>query len=398
MQSRALKAIIPFIIIAVAIVVLIIMVASKPKPEVKEVETRDFLVEAVPIFAEEIEFLVYAQGAVRAKHQTTLITQVSGKIIEVSEVFNEGGFFKKGEVLLSLENDDYKTDLLLAEAELARAQASLDEEIARARVAEKEWSSINSGTAPELGLRKPQLAREQANVKAAQASLDRAKRNLERTNIRAPYDGLVKSRMIDLGQFVGVGAQLGEVFSTGVAEIRLPLTDNDLAFLSNINEQSPSVSLYADIAGKREFWQGKLVRDEAVLDESRRVIYGVVEVQDPYNLNAQTHDSVLKFGRFVSAAISGLRADNIVKLPRFVMRLDGSVLSVDKDMKIAINSVDVMRADEEYVYIRSGLPLDHKVVMSAISTPYNGMPVRFTDDEPSKPPTSEDENDGEISL
>ncbi len=398
MSAGIRKVGLPIFIIIAAIVALVVMISLKPDPEKKEVETKAFLVDAQPIFSENIEFLVYAQGAVQPKNRTMLSTQVSGRVVNIADNFNQGGFFKKGDVLVELESDDYQTDLLLAEAELARAQAALDEEIARGRVAEQEWSSVNSGTPPSLGLRKPQLAREKANLKGAQANLERAKRNLSRTLIRAPYDGLVRSRNVDLGQFIGLGGQVGEVFATDVAEIRLPLTDNDIAFLEDLDDNQPTVQLSADVAGKRHFWQGKLVRDEAVLDEARRVIFAVVEVQDPYNLNQSNHDSDLKFGRFVSAAISGVKADNIVKLPRYVMRLDGTVLTVDEDNKVRINDVDVMRADEDFVYIREGLNLNHKVVMSAISTPYDGMPVRFTDDEPTKPISSEDDTSNEVSI
>ncbi|MFT6268964.1 MAG: RND family efflux transporter MFP subunit [Alphaproteobacteria bacterium] len=398
-MSGTLKKVgIPIIILLAAFVILAVMIYMKPAPEKKEVVTKAFLVEAQSIFTENVEFLVYAQGAVTPKHRTMLSAQVSGTVVSVSDKFDEGGFFKEGDVLVELESDDYETDLLLAEAEVARAQAAFDEEIARSKVAAKEWSSINSGTPPELGLRKPQLAREQANVKAAMANLARAKRNLTRTQITAPYDGLVKSKMIDIGQFVPMGAQIGEVFSTGTAQVRLPLTDNDVAFIGDLKTEQPMVSLSADVAGKRHFWQGTLVRDEAVLDEARRVIYGVVEISDPYNLQGNQHPNRLKFGRFVSAAISGLTANDVIKLPRYVLRLDGTVLTVTEEDTIHINSVEVMRADEDFVYISAGLPVNHKVVMSAVSTPYNGMPVRFTKDKPTKAINSENEQGGEVRL
>jgi RND family efflux transporter MFP subunit len=354
-----------------------VMIASKSKPEKKEVEAAEFLVDASDIQFNNVEFLVYAQGVVQPKNQTVLSSQVSGKVVNISDRFIEGGFFNKGDVLVEVESVDYETDLLLAEAELARAQAALEEEIARGRVAEKEWSSFNSGAPPELGLRKPQLAREQANLKAASANLERAKRNLERTKIRAPYDGLVKSRMVDLGQFLPMGGQIGEVFSTDVAEVRLPLTDDDVSFIGELEGEAPLVTLSADVAGQRRFWEGRLVRDEAVLDDARRVIYGVVEVNDPYRLQSkQSHQETLKFGRFVSAQISGVQAQNIVKLPRYVLRLDGTVLTVDEDSKLAINQVEVARTDEDFVYISDGLDRQHQVVLSAVTRPYEGMPVR----------------------
>jgi len=383
MSSNFKKVGIPIIILIIAVVILFALIKAKEKPEKEEVEAPVFLVDATDIELSTVEFLVYAQGAVQPRNQTMLSAQVSGRIIRVADNFIEGGFFDKGDVLVEIEAVDYETDLLLAQAELAQAQASLDEEIARGRVAEKEWSSFNSGTPPELGLRKPQLAREQALVKASEANLARAKRNLERTKIRAPYDGLVKSRDVDLGQFLPLGGQIGEVFSTDIAQVRLPLTDDDIAFIGDLSEQESQVTLSAQVAGQRQFWQGRLVRDEAVLDDARRVIFGVVEVQDPYlRTDAQLNQTQLKFGRFVEASITGIKADNIIKLPRFVLRLDGTVLSVAEDSTLRINPVEVIRTDEDFVYISGGLDTRHKVVLSAVSTPYDGMPVRLLESPP----------------
>ncbi|MBF7072754.1 efflux RND transporter periplasmic adaptor subunit [Glaciecola sp. MH2013] len=402
MASGFKKAGIPIFILIGAIVIMVSLGSMKKQPEKEEQIEKDFLVDAKPLEFGNVEFLVYSQGSVQPKNQTMLSTQVSGRVIMVAENFVEGGFFKKGDILVQLEDDDYQTDLLLAEAELARAQASLDEEKARGEVAAQEWRSFNKGSAPELGLRKPQLAREQATVKAAQASLQRAKRNLERTNIRAPYDGLVKSRNVDLGQFVGLGAQLGEVFSTDVAEVRLPLTDDDVAFLDDLKANKPTVTLSTDVAGKEVQWQGSLVRDEAILDGRSRVIYGVVEVNDPYQLLVpdEQRGEELRFGRFVKAEITGVNASNIVVLPRNVLRLDGTVLTVDENKQININFVSVQRADENFIYINDGFNPEHKVVMSAVPNPYNGMPVRFLGDEDTSPPsgieTRDNSNDIEV--
>jgi RND family efflux transporter MFP subunit len=400
MASGFKKAGIPIEILVGAIVVMAVLISMKKTPEKEEVITRDFLVDAKPVELETVEFLVYSQGSVQPKNKTMLSSQVSGRVTSIDEKFVEGAFFKKGDVLVELESSDYETDLLLAESELARAQASLDEEKARGKVAAEEWRSFNKGTPPELGLRKPQLAMEEASVKAAKANLQRAQRNFERTKIRAPYDGLVKSRNVDLGQYVSLGSQLGEVYSTHVAEVRLPLTDDDVAFLDDLSTDIPQVTLSSDVAGKNITWQGRLVRDEAVLDSKSRVIYGVVEVQDPYQLNTQGESKgmALRFGRFVNATITGITANNVVVLPRHVLRLDGTILTVSDDRKIKINFVTVQRADENFVYISDGLDIQEPVVMSAVPNPYEGMPVRFLDDEDEslKPESSADDNAIEV--
>lgn len=387
---------IPFIILVTAIVVATLLVVSKEKPEKKTEEESKFIVETMTYQFEDIEFLVYAQGSVQPKNRTVLSAQVGGKVVRLSDNFVEGGFFNKGDVLVEVESDDYKTDLLLAEAELARAQAALEEEIARGRVAEQEWRSVNNTPAPELGLRKPQLAREQANLQAAEAQLLRAKRNLERTKIRAPYDGLVKKRNVNIGQVITVAGQLGEIFATDVAEVRLPLTDNDIAFIGDIEQRQPSVVLQARVAGETRFWQGAMVRNEAVLDESRRVIFGVVQVLDPYNRKQNTHQIPLRFGRFVKAEITGIEVDNVVKLPREVGRLDGTVLTVDAESSLHINEVGVVRSDETYLYISSGLPATHQVVLSAVPNPYQGMPVKVLEEEQALP--QQDNNEEEVKL
>lgn len=393
MSSSIRKSGLPIIILVVGAIVAVGLASMRKPPEKKPVEVQAILVDAQPISFEQVDFEVTTQGNVVAKNQTNLTAQVAGRVVGISDQFVEGGFFKAGDVLITLEADDFETEVKLAEAELARSQAALEEEIARGRVAEQEWRSVNNTTPPELGLRKPQLAREQANVKAAAAQLERAKRNLARTEIKAPYDGMVVSRNVDLGQFITSAVGLGEVYSTDVAEVRLPLTDADLAFVSLSPGQTLPVTLSAVVAGKFSTWEGQVVRNEGILDQRSRVVYAVVEVNDPYLRNGVRNGLPLRFGQFVNASITGKQADNLVVLPRHALRLDGSVVVVTPDNEIAIRDVEVMRADNEHVYISSGLKFDDKVAYSAIPNPYNGMPVRLTSDEPEEPSPSEQDVD-----
>lgn len=382
MSSSVRKAGIPIIILIVGLIIAVGMASMRKPPEKKEVVEQALLVSAEPINFETVAFRVSTQGNVLPKNQTILTPQVSGRIVSISDNFVEGGFFKKGDVLMQLEADDFITDVKLAEAELARNTAALEEEIARGRVAEQEWRSVNNRTPPELGLRKPQLAREQANVKAAEAQLERAQRNLARTKVRAPYDGLVVSRNADVGQFVNVATNLGEVYSTDVAEVRLPLTDSDLGFINLNYGADIQASLSAIVAGKLSTWEGRVVRNEGILDQRSRVVYAVVEVNDPYLLKGERNGLPLRFGQFVNATIAGNEADSIVVLPRSALRLDGSILAVTPDNEIAIRRVEVARADENYVYISGGMMPTDKIALSAVPNPYNGMPVRLAGEEP----------------
>lgn len=382
-NSMLMKSGLPLFIVLIAFIAAAVMIKSRKPPEQVPVDIPAFLVDAEAVNSEQVSFIVKSQGNVVPRNKTSLSAQVSGQVVSLSDVFIAGGTFKKGDVLATLEQDDYRTDLKLAEAELAQAQAALQEEIARGKVAEQEWRSVSSVAPPELGLRKPQLAKEQANVKAAEAKLERAKRNLERTKITAPYNGIVVERNIDLGQFVAMGSLLGTVYSTDTAEVRLPITDSDLMFINIAGQSSEGVpvSLTASVGGVKRTWQGQLVRSEGILDTGSRVVYAIVEVQDPYNFKA-SHKAPLRFGQFVEAEITSRQNEQLLVLPRSILRLDNTVLTVNDNREIEIKPVEVARTTAKEVFIRSGIEEGTLVVTSAVPNPYNGMKVRLPGDEP----------------
>ena len=272
----------------------------------------------------------------------------------------------------------------------------MQEEIARGKVAEQEWLSVRNVAPPELGLRKPQLAKEQANVKAAEAKLERAKRNLSRTQIKAPYNGIVVERNIDLGQFVTTGATLGTLYSTDTAEVRLPITDSDLMFvdIAGQSKQGAPIALSANVGGVKRTWQGTLIRSEGVLDTQSRVIYAVVEVEDPYNLQA-SHSAPLRFGQFVEAEITSRQTEKMFVIPRNNLRLDNTVLTVNDEREIEIKDVEVARTTASKVYLRGGLDEGTLVVTSAVPNPFNGMKVRLPGDAPISSKDSEDNTNDE---
>ena len=389
-NSMLMKSGIPLFIVLIAFIAATVMIKSRKPPEQVPVEIPAFLVDAKEVYSEAVNFVVKSQGNVVPQNKTSLSAQVSGQVISLSKVFVAGGTFKKGDVLATLEQDDYRTDLKLAEAELAQAKAALQEEIARGKVAEQEWRSVRNVAPPELGLRKPQLAKEQANVKAAEAKLERAKRNLARTQITAPYNGIVVERNIDLGQFVAMGSVLGTIYSTDTAEVRLPITDSDLMFINIAGQSSEGapVSLTATVGGVKRVWEGQLVRSEGILDTGSRVVYAIVEVQDPYNLQS-SHKSPLRFGQFVEAEITSRQNEELVVLPRSILRLDNTVLTVNDNREIEIKPVEVARTTAQDVFIRSGIAEGSLVVTSAVPNPYNGMKVRLPGDEPVLADTAE---------
>ncbi|MBY6186495.1 efflux RND transporter periplasmic adaptor subunit [Marinobacter hydrocarbonoclasticus] len=355
------------------------LLASLRQPPEKKAETESLpVVEVMAIEKSAHQVQLRSYGVVKAKHSTQLVAEVSGRLVELSPKFVRGEWVKQGDILARIEPADYQADLMQAEANLAQAQAQLEEEIARGKVAEREWQGVLDGIPPELGLRKPQLAKEQANVRSAQAGLARAQRNLERTVIRAPFDGLIVARDVDLGQYINVSNQLGEVQGSDIAEIRLPVPPEDLEFLQDIN--GAEVVLTQVLADRELTWPAKLVRSEGVVNDENRMVYLVAEVRDPYGL---VHDRVhpLKFGSFVNARIAGQYIDDLVNLPRHAVRNE-RVTVIKADNTVELRNVHVVRADLEQVYIQGGLEEGERISLSAMDSVDIGRKVKVLGEEP----------------
>ena len=310
--KKTLRYFMPLGLIVLAIVVVIGMatMARGKRPERQDSGQTAVLVETIEAQARSLNFIVQSQGSVRPRTQTKLVAQVSGIIVSVSNSFVAGGFFRAGEVLLEIDPSDYRTALKRAEAAFASRKAKLAEEKSRSEQALKDWRNLGrAGDPPDLVMRKPQLADAMANVQAAEADIDKARRDLQRTRISVPYDGLLRERKVDIGQYVTPGTQLGVSFAVDTAEIRLPLAADDLAFLdlpastATEVEDYPEVSVTAEIGGVTQTWDARLIRTEGVLDESSRVLYVVASVVDPYGFLGQSRQDELRMGTFVRAAI-----------------------------------------------------------------------------------------------
>jgi multidrug efflux pump subunit AcrA (membrane-fusion protein) len=249
-------------------------------------------------------------------------------------------------------------------------------------------------------LRKPQMADAKANVSAAEADVQKARRDLERTRITVPYDGLVRQKAVDIGQYVSPGTRLGVTFAIDTAEVRLPLTHNDLNYLAlpseteakNKDKPFPPVTLSEERAGEKSQWQARIIRTEGVVDEISRVIYAVAQVTDPYGVLGQSHQQELKIGTFVNAEIQGLPADNVVVLPRFVLRPDNTVLVANSDDELEILQVEVLRAEPKKVYLSKGIEGGTRVVTTVLDAPVPGtrLAYRGTQSTTSEPATDGD--------
>ncbi len=390
------RIVIPFTIVAVAVGAAAFLIMNSPQPAVQAPEERTLQVATMRVSPEDITFRISSQGTVEPRTQTTLVAEVSGKVVSVADKFVVGGFFQRGEVLISLDDADYAVNVQQAQANLLTAEAQLVQETAQAEQLVRQWQQSGRALAdaPPLALRTPFLAEAKSRVLFAEADLARAERQLERTRIRAPYDGLVREKYVDIGQFVGTGAQIALTFAVDFAEIRLPLTDGDLAYLElprpgqsfsqagTIREggnviagNGPAVTLEATVAGRRHKWQGKIVRSEGVIDSSTRVTYAVAQIPDPYGLYKTDFSTPLAIGSFVNATLEGTTSRGVVRLPHTAVRDSNVVMLMDGEQRLRQRNVEILRTDSEFTYIGSGLLPGDQVIVSPVPIPIEGMRV-----------------------
>ncbi len=394
----------PIVIIFFAVFILILMGILAPKPAKKAIEVKAPLVDVIELSRQSVSFSITSQGTVLPRTETNLISEVSGNVISVSEKFKVGGFFRKGEELLHIDDITYQVALMKAEAQLENAIADLEQEQARRKQAHDEWrlSGKSFDEAPALALRTPQLKQAQAMVKTAEAGLKEATIKLERTSIIAPYDAMLKHKRVDIGQYVSTGSAIADTFAVDYAEIRLPIKQRDVDFLNlpkiNNPEQTGSdVKLFYELNGKQLSWTSKLTRYEGVVDMSSRVHYVVAQFDDPYGIVEESKVNELRIGTFVNAQITGKTVDDVIAIPRSAVHGANTLYLVDGENKLRITQVSVLRADIDSLYSLDILPDNHRLILTNIATPVEGMSLRINGEEvePSPEEINTDENNSQ---
>ncbi len=354
------------------------LLATAPTPERVDPEEIATTIRVLEVGKEDIQLEVVSQGSVVPQTQSELIPEVNGRVQWMSPNLVTGGYFKKDEVLLRLDDRDHRATVARSQAALTRARA--EEELARfelGRMEELVKNKLTSQSSMESVLRNHRIA--QAALQDSRIALEQARRDLMRTQIRAPYDGLVRNERVDLGQFISRGQSIASIYASDAVEVRLPVADRQLAFLSlplgfrgELSETlQPDVILSTDYAGTHYEWTGKLVRTEAEIDSKSRMVTAVVRVEND-DESAQPN---LPVGLFVKARIMGRQANEVVKLPRAALRNQSQVLIVDADNRLRFRDVQIMRFENDDVIVNAGIENGEIINVSPIQTVVDGMKV-----------------------
>ncbi len=386
--SLAIKVFLTLLILALAFVAAAGIIMTRPMPEPVAIAPNVVAIRGIQMESENIPLTIYAQGVVEPLTASELITQVNGRVAWVSPNFNAGGYFKQGEPLVKLESDDYEARVGLAEAREVRALAEFEHatfELKRMRALVKD--QLVSQAMLENAVRQTRLT--EAALKEAQINLDQAERDLDRTELRAPFDAIVRSKAVDLGEFVSMGKPLAQLFAADGFEVRLPVLDTQLAYLnlpSSIEATAPlnsanlpSVRLSAQYAGAAASWDAQLVRSESEIDRRSRMVTLVARVSGTRNaLSANP----LPVGAFVNAEIEGITLENAFQLPRSALRQDNQVLVVDEESRLRFREVSIARYEQDRILIQSGLKEGDIVNISPIQAVVDGMEVSVTETLP----------------
>ncbi|WP_241521098.1 efflux RND transporter periplasmic adaptor subunit [Kineobactrum sediminis] len=351
--------------------------ATAPKPEQREGNTRPISVYTATVQEQSLALEVVTQGEVRAATELDLVAQVGGRVTWVSPEFTEGGRVDLDEALLIIEDTDYRLALSEARAQVAGTEVGVQQALADADVARKQLR--NDPGASDLALKKPQVAEAKARLQAAQSRLEQARVNVARTRITLPFDGRLLSTRTNIGQYVSPGSILGRAFATDRVEIRLPLSDSQLAsldlpigFIAAQGEALP-VAFSAVVAGREQQWHGHLLRLDAAVDPDSRMLYAMAEVNDPYGKGASVNGMPMAAGLFVEAVIPARKLERALVIPPAALRAGDRVHVVNDKGRLDSRMVTVLHRNSERVVIASGLQQGEQVIVSAIRNAIPGM-------------------------
>ncbi|MCZ6642917.1 MAG: efflux RND transporter periplasmic adaptor subunit [Gammaproteobacteria bacterium] len=385
--------VLPILIVIGGIAIAALLIITGPTIEPRAPQSLAPLVRVLEVSPKTVQLSTLTYGTVVPRTESELVPEVSGRIVEMSPAMVSGGFFSEGDLLISIDPLDYEVALEQAKAGLTRSRSDLaNSRTAYERQLDLARKQLTSPSQRDDALNRLNIA--EATLREARAKLARAERDRVRTRMIAPYDGRVRNERVDIGQFITRGTTVGTIYAIDIAEVRLPIHDEELAYLElpllagSADVAEPvKVTLRARFAGGDHEWQGEVVRTEGELDPQTRMINVIAQVISPY---AQHEDRPpLSVGLFVEAEILGRQVPDVVVLPRSAIRGENRVFVIDSDNRLRFRNVDVLRIVADQAYVQGGLFAGERVCLSTLDNALDGMMVRLqTRVVPSEDPSS----------
>jgi RND family efflux transporter MFP subunit len=393
----ALKVAAPVLIILVGLGIRTALVKTKPVPERTDRTVGATLVETQTAVSARHRIVVHAQGSVIPAERVVLQPQVGGRIVWQSEKLVPGTRVEAGEVLVRVDPSDYQVAMEQQAANLNRAELEAELERSRARVAQREWQIFEGASqtaTPEdraLALREPQTENARVAVRAAESGIRRARLDLARTQIRAPFDAVIQAEAVDLGQVVSPQSQLATLVGStrSWVQVSVPLENLSRISVPRANGEEGAVATVAqDVGEGRIVREGRVIRLLGDLDPVGRMARLLVEIEDPYGFarpaDAEGSALPLLVGAYVDVEIEGGAEEELIEIPRIALREGQKVWVMGEGDALEIRDVDVAWRREESVLLSGGISTGDRVVTSRIPVPVAGMQLRTADGAPSE--------------
>lgn len=377
-----LKSILPLIVLLVGALAAWGLIAQREAAQPTATVREPPRVQVISVTKQPRSLIVRSQGVVRPRTEIDLVAEVGGKIVHVHPAFVAGGFFQQDEILVTIDPRDYENTVTQARVRVSVAERELVQEEAESRQASEEWKVLGEGEPDALALRIPQLKEKRDQLAAARAELENALLQRQRCDLRAPFSGKVKDKHADLSQFVRMGDKLARIHAIDIAEVRLPVSLEQLGFLdvslaaptAPLPRHGPAVTLSARLAGQQQHWPGAIVRSEGAIDDKTSMVYLIAQVQDPYRQRGG--GPPLPVGLFVQAEIQGREQSDLIALPPSAVNEGRFVLIVDQEQRVRLREVEVLQNNPDEFLVRGAIQANEQIIIAGLKTPVEGMKVK----------------------
>ena len=371
-----------FITIAILIATIILsqlIIKTSPKAKKSEPKEEIAIVTTTTIPQGSHQVLIETTGRVQASKETKLSAEVGGTIVYVSPDLKPGAIVKSGDILFRIDKTNYQAALLQSEAALKNAQAQRALELGQQEIAKKDLQISGRKLTQQqksLALREPQLAIVEAQIKDANSRIIKAKRDLERTTIKAPYDGIIADVPLSQGTTVTIGMTLATIVNNETLWIFAEVDANLLEYISfSSDDSNGSMAKIKPLTSTSDNYfeaYAMSLLPKSQSGSKRPVV--LFEVHIPQNKRQTIFD-----GDLVSIAIQGNPIHESFLLPWNLLKNDRFVW-IYEDQKLKIKEIEILFKHKDHVIIK-GISKDTEIITSNLSNPQEGQKLKKVSDE-----------------
>jgi len=421
-MRKLFRILLPAVVLVACVALAFFLMKTAPQPKRIQQKPVVPVVDVLEVEQADYQVKVASTGTIKPHTQSNLVAEVAGTVVHISPNFTNGGFIEQGELLVRIDPAEYQYAVANIKAALSGVRARLAEldttaenlkkslaiEGQHLALAERQFKrhtklrkqgtvsqsaldqsereyllrkSSLQGLENSLELIPAQRQVLQADLKLKQAQLASAQLDLNRTQIKAPYTGRVLEQRVDLGQSVSKGSVLAAIYAVDYVEVRLPISDWEASFLAlpegRVGESQREVILSVSIADNRYQWRGRIMRTEGMIDTRTRQLFLVAQVDDPYAASPDGKPPLM-VGQFVEAEIPGRLLQDVIILPRKVIRANDEVLVIGSNDRIERRNLEMVWRDQEHVIVGAGLTAGERVSLTQLPYAPDGSPVKIS--------------------